>query len=86
MLRKSWKMETRKFGRMGAMQFPTTDLKNDLCNYSARLVLTILSIFFCLFKLNIFLLLCYVLSKINGCCCCCRVFSIKTIVNKAVFN
>ena len=28
------------------MHFPTTDLKNNLYNYSARLVLTILSTFF----------------------------------------
>ena len=43
MLRTSRKMEIHKFGRMGVMHFPksTTDLKSDLCNNSARLVLTI---------------------------------------------
>ena len=31
---------------MEVMHFPTTNLKNNLCNYSARLVLSILSTFF----------------------------------------
>ena len=72
------------------MFFLTTDLKhNNLFNYSACLVLTILSgFFFGLFMFNVFFccMIVYVLSKINGCCCYCRVSSIKTIVNKAVFN
>ena len=41
----------------------------NLCNYSVCLVFTILSSFFCLFKLNLLLFFCfifYVQSKING--------------------
>ena len=65
--------------------WPSSSVKTaNLFNYSACLVLTILSIF--LLKFNVFFaVLFYILSKIKGVCCC-RVFSIKTIVNKAVFN
>ena len=41
--------------------------RNNSCNYSARLVLTILSSFFCLFKFNLFFccMIFYVLSKVK---------------------